>query len=346
MLAGAAIFLIGFRGGLDRYDSNVIDVGYAGVVGADRLVSGDTPYGTFPTNTGRPAASRTPTGRRRATARSTAATAARARSSSATRTAPSTTPPTCRAVALLGWTGLWDDLPAAHFTSALFDALCALGLLFVGQTAGRLAARRGARVRVGGLPVHRVRARVELERHDRDGVRDLGLRVGDLAGRARLAARARVVVEVRAARALAAVAALPARPAARARRVGVRRGSRSRSRAGAAAARLRDALWLGPRRTTLLAIGGLALGTLPAALLLMPGGTRRAARVLGRDLRLPALAPVAVLALALGHLPGPARPADRAGGAPGRASRSRPSPACGCRGGSTPCASPRSRARS
>ena len=52
VLAGAAIFLIGFRGGLDRYDSNVIDVGYAGVVGADRLISGDTPYGTFPTRTG------------------------------------------------------------------------------------------------------------------------------------------------------------------------------------------------------------------------------------------------------------------------------------------------------
>jgi len=37
------------------------------------------------------------------------------------------------AVALLGWTGLWDDLPAAHFTSVLFDALCALGLLFAGR---------------------------------------------------------------------------------------------------------------------------------------------------------------------------------------------------------------------
>jgi hypothetical protein len=38
-------------------------------------------------------------------------------------------------------------------------------------------------------------------------------------------------------------------------------------------ARLRDALWLGPRRSTALAVLGLALGTLPVALLLIPGGT-------------------------------------------------------------------------
>ena len=68
--AGAAIFLIGFRGGLDRYDSNVIDVGYAGVVGADRLISGDTPYGTFPTRAGASVRDHaTPTAPRRATAR-------------------------------------------------------------------------------------------------------------------------------------------------------------------------------------------------------------------------------------------------------------------------------------
>ena len=97
ILAGAAIFLIGFRGGLDRYDSNVIDVGYAGVVGADRLINGDTPYGTFPTRTGatlrhhvlRRDVAGLPPGRR-------GAIAARARSSSATRTARSTTPRTCR----------------------------------------------------------------------------------------------------------------------------------------------------------------------------------------------------------------------------------------------------------
>ena len=52
LLAGVAVFLIGFRGGLNAYNSNVIDVGYAGVIGADRLVRGDLPYGHFPGRTG------------------------------------------------------------------------------------------------------------------------------------------------------------------------------------------------------------------------------------------------------------------------------------------------------
>ena len=35
------LFLVGFRIGLNVADSNVIDVGYAGVIGADRLADGD-----------------------------------------------------------------------------------------------------------------------------------------------------------------------------------------------------------------------------------------------------------------------------------------------------------------
>ena len=39
------MFLVGFRVGLNVADSNVIDVGYAGVIGADRIVDGDGLYG-------------------------------------------------------------------------------------------------------------------------------------------------------------------------------------------------------------------------------------------------------------------------------------------------------------
>jgi hypothetical protein len=41
-----------------------------------------------------------------------------------------------------GWTGKWDDLPAAHATSIGFDLLCLIGLAFVGRRFGgaRLAA--------------------------------------------------------------------------------------------------------------------------------------------------------------------------------------------------------------
>ena len=51
VLAGATVFLTGFRIGLNVRTSNVIDVGYAGVIGANRIVSGQSPYGHFPSET-------------------------------------------------------------------------------------------------------------------------------------------------------------------------------------------------------------------------------------------------------------------------------------------------------
>src|SRR5436190_9745835 len=47
-LAVALVFLIGFRVGLNVTNSNVIDVGYSGVIGADRLVHGKDLYNHFP----------------------------------------------------------------------------------------------------------------------------------------------------------------------------------------------------------------------------------------------------------------------------------------------------------
>ena len=45
LLVVGLVFLTAFRIGLNVADSNVIDVGYAGVVGADRIVDGDSLYG-------------------------------------------------------------------------------------------------------------------------------------------------------------------------------------------------------------------------------------------------------------------------------------------------------------
>src|SRR5438046_2352759 len=46
VLVAATVFLVGFRIGLNVRASNVIDVGYSGVVGAERIVSaGESPYG-------------------------------------------------------------------------------------------------------------------------------------------------------------------------------------------------------------------------------------------------------------------------------------------------------------
>lgn len=44
----AALFLMGFRVGLNMADAGAIDVGYAGVVGADKIAHGEPIYGNFP----------------------------------------------------------------------------------------------------------------------------------------------------------------------------------------------------------------------------------------------------------------------------------------------------------
>ena len=75
----------------------------------------------------------------------------------------------------LGWTGKWDDLPAAHFASIAFDLLCLLGLALVGLRFGGHAAGGDARLRLGRLPVHAVRLELEHERRAAAAVPDLGL---------------------------------------------------------------------------------------------------------------------------------------------------------------------------
>jgi hypothetical protein len=53
-LVGATLFLVGFRIGLNvENPRTVIDVGYAGVIGADRIMDGRVPYGTMPIEQGK-----------------------------------------------------------------------------------------------------------------------------------------------------------------------------------------------------------------------------------------------------------------------------------------------------
>ena len=51
----------------------------------------------------------------------------------ATPTARSTTTPTSPPVATFGWSGIWDDLPAAHAAAIAFDILTLLGLMLLGR---------------------------------------------------------------------------------------------------------------------------------------------------------------------------------------------------------------------
>jgi hypothetical protein len=109
----AALFLIGFRVGLNVADSGPIDVGYAGVVGADRIAHGEPLYGNFPEDV--------PQGDTYGPVNYLAYV------------------PFER---IWPWTGRWDDLPAAHaaaiaFDLATFALLIALALRIRPGPAGR-----------------------------------------------------------------------------------------------------------------------------------------------------------------------------------------------------------------
>jgi hypothetical protein len=101
-LGAGVLFLLGFRIGLNAFDSNVIDVGYAGVLGADRIAHGLTLYGWN------------------------------------LDWHPNTYGPITYIAYMpfeLIWPnhGTWDDLPAAHAASITFDLLTALGMYVLGK---------------------------------------------------------------------------------------------------------------------------------------------------------------------------------------------------------------------
>jgi hypothetical protein len=97
----AALFLLGFRAGLDVADSGVIDVGYAGVVGADRIAHGERLYGNFPRKIDQ-----------------------------GDTYGPVDYYAYVPFEAIWPWHGRWDDLPAAHAAALLFD-LAAFGFLIL-----------------------------------------------------------------------------------------------------------------------------------------------------------------------------------------------------------------------
>ena len=175
VLVAATVFLAGFRVGLNIEASNVIDVGYAGVIGAQRIANGEAPYGHFPVRGRRSRRAARPTPRARSASGSRRTGAARRRTSAATRTGRSRTTRTSPATRSFGWTGKWDDLPGgALHVDRVRSALPARA------RARRAALRRqpargDARVRLGRVPVHAVRLELEHERRDPARVADLGL---------------------------------------------------------------------------------------------------------------------------------------------------------------------------
>ena len=137
LLAAAAVFLAGFRVALNLSDSNVIDVGYSGVIGAQRLSSGQMPYGHMPVATGRPCGPADAAGNVRDYVQTNA------RCEHADERGDTYGPVAYLAYLpgywLFGWGGKWDKLPAAHFTAIVFDLLTLAGLVLVGLRFGGLA---------------------------------------------------------------------------------------------------------------------------------------------------------------------------------------------------------------
>ena len=98
------VFLVGFRIGLNVTNSNVIDVGYAGVIGADKLIHGHHLYGGWPHD-----------------------------NAEGDTYGPVNYYAYVPFRALFGWSGSWDDLPAAHAAAIAFDLLTLIGLFFLGR---------------------------------------------------------------------------------------------------------------------------------------------------------------------------------------------------------------------
>lgn len=135
LLAAATVFLAGFRVGLNVRASNVIDVGFSGVIGADRIVHGQDPYGHFPQegslrNCG-PADSEGEVRDRIQPG---------GRCESANPLGDTYGPVSYLAYVpgylIFGWSHKWDTLPAVHATSILFDLLALVGLALVGRRFG------------------------------------------------------------------------------------------------------------------------------------------------------------------------------------------------------------------
>ena len=135
VLAAATVFLAGFRVGLNVQASNVIDVGYSGVIGADRIVHGTDPYGNFPQEGTLPNCG---------PADSEGEVRDRVQPNGRCETAnplgdtygPVSYLAYIPGYLAFGWSHKWDSLPAVHATSILFDLLALLGLALVGRRLG------------------------------------------------------------------------------------------------------------------------------------------------------------------------------------------------------------------
>jgi hypothetical protein len=116
VLAVMTVVLVSGRIALNVVDSNVIDVGYSGVIGADRIADRKPVYDNFPSD-----------------------------DQSGDTYGPVAYYAYVPFEQVLPWSGTWDDLPAAHAASIFFDLATMAGLFLIGRRLrrGRLGTELG-----------------------------------------------------------------------------------------------------------------------------------------------------------------------------------------------------------
>jgi hypothetical protein len=117
VLAVATVVLVAARVTLNVADSNVIDVGYSGVIGADRIADRQPIYGNFPED-----------------------------DQSGDTYGPVAYYAYVPFEQAFPWSGTWDDLPAAHAASIFFDLGTIAALFLLGRRIRR--GRRGTELGV------------------------------------------------------------------------------------------------------------------------------------------------------------------------------------------------------
>lgn len=100
----ALLALVVFRIAINVADSNVVDVGYSGVIGAHQIQEGETPYGNMPSD-----------------------------NSNGDTYGPLNYLVYVPFERAMEWSGSWDDLPAAHGAAIFFDLAALAGMYFAGK---------------------------------------------------------------------------------------------------------------------------------------------------------------------------------------------------------------------
>jgi len=136
LLAAAAVFLAGFRVGLNvEAPRSVIDVGFAGVIGGQRIANGQMPYGHMPDQGDlKPCGPADAEGEIRERIQTNGR--CEASNGRGDTYGPISYVAYVPGYLAFGWTGKWDQLWAAHATSLLFDGLCLVGLALLGRRLG------------------------------------------------------------------------------------------------------------------------------------------------------------------------------------------------------------------